>query len=472
MTTRSARTRLFALTLAPTLLLVGCSRGPAPVAAADHEPPPPTNRIDVPAAVRQNLGIEFATVGRRKVAQTLRLPGHFELLPAARTEHRAPLGGRVQVAVQPLQPVVPGTLLYTLDAPEWRRLQRELAELQLERQNATARIAAMEPLLANHQAHEQSLREAAAALQERLLSLEATRQSIGGQAPELTAARVQLAQVRAQAAEAAEHHAETETRIGELRAGIVTGEQRFALALAAAATLVGATPAQLAAPVPGTEPPVAHWQQLATIEVRAVSTGIAVDLSLATGAWVEPGALVAAVTDLGQVRFRAACPQSDLPRLAPGLPAAVVPAGAHSAAPLQSVLQLGAEADPTQRTLDLFVAIEAPAAWARPGIAAFVEIETASTAAAELAIPRACVLPDGLQRVFFRRDPGNPDRVIRIDADLGLDDGRWVVVKSGLVDGDEVVLAGAYELMLASSGTAQKGGRFHADGTFHADDHK
>ena len=60
----------------------------------------------------------------------------------------------------------------------------------------------------------------------------------------------------------------------------------------------------------------------------------------------------------------------------------------------------------------------------------------------------------------------------RCAADLGVDDGRWVEVKSGLTDGDEVVLHGAYELVLASSGQAQKGGHFHADGTFHADDHK
>jgi hypothetical protein len=36
-------------------------------------------------------------------------------------------------------------------------------------------------------------------------------------------------------------------------------------------------------------------------------------------------------------------------------------------------------------------------------------------------------------------------------------------------EGDEIVLGGAYQLVLATSGTAQKGGHFHADGTFHAD---
>ena len=108
----------------------------------------------------------------------------------------------------------------------------------------------------------------------------------------------------------------------------------------------------------------------------------------------------------------------------------------------------------------------------KAGLAGFVAIETDAGARPELAIPRQAVLPDGLARVFFRRDPKDPDKVIRVDADLGLDDGRWVEVKSGLVDGDEVVVDGAYELVLASSGSAQKGGHFHADGTWHADDHK
>jgi len=38
-------------------------------------------------------------------------------------------------------------------------------------------------------------------------------------------------------------------------------------------------------------------------------------------------------------------------------------------------------------------------------------------------------------------------------------------------EGDEIVLAGNYQLMLATSGSAPKGGHFHSDGTFHAEDH-
>jgi hypothetical protein len=78
---------------------------------------------------------------------------------------------------------------------------------------------------------------------------------------------------------------------------------------------------------------------------------------------------------------------------------------------------------------------------------------------------------DGTRRVFFRRDPANPDRAIRVEADLGADDGRWVVVESGVRAGDEIVLDGVYPLLLSTSGSMPVGGHFHADGTWHADDH-
>ena len=54
-----------------------------------------------------------------------------------------------------------------------------------------------------------------------------------------------------------------------------------------------------------------------------------------------------------------------------------------------------------------------------------------------------------------------------MEADLGKDDGRWVELLSGVGDGDEIVLDGAFQLMLSTSGSIQKGGHFHADGTFH-----
>lgn len=451
--------------------------GLATTAACSRQSPSPTpephgttvtNRIDVPEAVRKNLGIRFVPVERRRVATTLRLPGHFELLPRARQEQRAAFSGRVLIKVQPLQVVQPGQVLYELDAPAFRQVQRELGQIDSDVAMTKAHRAAIEPLLDAHQVHEASLEEALAVVKKRLGELEATQQSVGGQAQSLTEARVQSATLQAQLAEAAEQHTETQTRIARLQADEASLIDRRALALAAAAAALGSTVAELVAIDAG----MPRWRTLATIPVKATMAGVVEQLPVASGGWVDEHELVLTTIDPTQVRFRARALQSDLLRLRDGQPARIGPAGADPGLGVGGVLQLGAAGDPQQRTLDLFVVPNEAAPFTRPGIAGSVAIETDATAAAELAIPLQAVLPDGLSRVFFRRDPKNPDKVIRIDADLGLDDGRWVAVKSGLTDGDEVVTAGAYELVLASSGTAAKGGHFHADGTWHADDHK
>jgi len=115
------------------------------------------------------------------------------------------------------------------------------------------------------------------------------------------------------------------------------------------------------------------------------------------------------------------------------------------------------------------VTLEEAPDWARHGVAAFVEIVVDGDSEPEVAIPREAAVRAGLKRVFFRRDPADPDKVIRVAADLGTDDGRWVVVFSGVNAGDEVVVEGAYELELASSRKPSVSGHFHADGSFHKD---
>jgi hypothetical protein len=448
------------------LVLASACHKPAPTPPpADDHTEAPSNRIDVPDSVRKNLGITFTAVERRRVAATLRLSGHFELLPKARFEHRAPLAGRVRIHQEPLQPVAIGDLLYTLDAPDWHRLQRELGELGAELAITRTRLGTIAPLLAACAVHEASLRDGLAVLQARVQNLEATRQSVGGQAQELADARLQQAQTQAQIAEAAEKHTQTQALGAELEAVLQGGEQRLRLLLATAASLCGrplATAADAAA--------------ITVLELRASVAGLAAELPVANGGFVAASDLVLATVDPTLVRFAARGLQSDLGRLAAGLPVQIVApqrtaVGAEPLPPIAGRLRLGTFADPVQRTLELFVDVPLPPPWARPGVAAFVEIETAGGGAEELAIPLAAVMTDGLERVFFRRDPKDPDRVVRSVADLGVDDGRLVEVKSGLVDGDQVVLAGAYALMLASSGTAAKGGHFHADGTWH-EEHK
>ena len=130
---------------------------------------------------------------------------------------------------------------------------------------------------------------------------------------------------------------------------------------------------------------------------------------------------------------------------------------------------VGFQAHPQQRTIPIYLVPQELPRWAKAGVTAYLEVFADADASPTLAIPRAAVIRDGLDVVFFRRDPNDPNTAIRVQADLGAGDGRWVEVNSGVMAGDEIVLEGVYPLMLASSesGERMKGGHFHADGTFH-----
>lgn len=430
-----------------------------------------TNRIAIPPLVRQNLGITFIRPERRRVAATIRMPGQFQQIPGTRHEYHTPFAGRVEPAVAHLQVVTKGMVLYHIDAPAWRQAQRELSELMAIISVTQARKDSMQPLREAHERHEQSLRAALEITAARLLVLDDLQKDIGGQANELAAVRLKQAELRAQLAEVEEKDVELSASAIELDASLAAAKERSRLMLSSAAAMTGMPEAQLGIKGDGADG-VPAWRDLVQLSVYATANGVVDELAVANGAHLNDGGLVLSVRDPLQLRFQARGLQSDLPRLREGQPVRILLASRstsliESATFATGTLRFDASADPLMRSIELFGQLAQVPESAREGIAGFLEVETESSSASGLAIPSACIMTDGLQRVLFRRDPKNPDQVIRCEADLGIDDGRWTDQKSGLNDNDEIVLAGAYELMLASSGAAQKSGHFHSDGTFH-----
>lgn len=460
------------LSLILLMLLPACSEQPAadpPEQDHSHDEAQaaPSNRIDIPPAVRQNLGITFATVERRPVARTLRMPGRFELLPAARREYHAPLGGRVELLVEQYQQVEEGTPLYRLDAPGWRELQRQIADAQGAMRRAQAEQESAAPLLEAHASHRESLEASVNLWTTRVEQLEQIRAAGGGKADEWAQAQASLAQARADLAGVIEQTAELEARRAQARAELDAAAARLDLLLASASTLLGMPHDRLAAEEPGAAP---LWRTTSTVEVRAAAPGVVESVPATNGAWVDETSPVLTTIQPSLVRFRARGLQSDLGRLRDGLPARVVPPQGGTLSPaeaMEGTLAVGLVADPDERTVDLMMTPATPAPWARPGVSGFLEVVVEGTGGPELSIPLSAVIRDGLTPVIFRRDPKDPDKAIRLQADLGIDDGRHVEVRSGLREGDQVVLDGVYQLMLASSGSAAEGGHFHSDGTFH-----
>lgn len=471
-----------------------CSRESSKESSEQHgdkhgdDAPPPSNRVDAPDSVRRNLGITFAKVESRPVAQTIRVPGQFELQPEARREYRTMLDGRVELLVKQFDAVEPGQPLYRLASPQWRDLQEKLNDAEASIQRAEGRVASIPSLMIAHDKHEESLRHSVTLWEKRVEQLDETRASGVVSADEFTVASNSLGMQRAQLAEAVEKQAEMKAQNTETQTELVASKARFRLLLATASTLLGLDEQVLLRPCDPTQStpdslhhhegppsePAPFWREIDEVEIRASLAGVIESVPLTNGAWASTGTLVLTCVDPDRLRFRAMGMQSDLGRLKSGLPATIVPPKGGSIDlqdTMEATLTLGLSADAQERTVELIAVPTRLASWARPGVSAHLEVITAG-GQSELAIPLSSVIQDGLSKVMFRRDPNDPDKVIRMEADLGINDGRWVVVQSGLRDDDEVVLDGVYQLMIATSGTVEKGGHFHSDGTFHAGEDK
>lgn len=305
-------------------------------------------------------------------------------------------------------------------------------------------------------------------------------------AEDFVQARSVLATNRAELSEALEKKAEHNARKVEVESELAAARERMELLMMTAASLLGVEKNKLQGPAPAEmerhehaarEPEHRHplWRELQTVEVRATTPGLVELLELTNGAWASETSLVLTTVQPELIRFRARGLQSDWGRLRDGLPGRIVPPKGGSIGlqdTMAGVIKLGLGGDADERTVEILMAPTKLTGWARSGVAAHWEIVTEGTEEQRLALPVSATIRDGLTTVFFRRDPNDPDEVIRVEADPGVSDGRWVEVKSGVREGDAVVLDGVYQLMLASSVVAEKGGHFHSDGTFHEGEDK
>lgn len=481
MNTITRPTVLFAAILLASSLLTGCTDDPPAATTktqAAASPALPSNRIAIPPSVRGNLGITFSPTERRQIDQTLRAPGQFEYLPSATREYRTMLPGRVEILVNQFDHVDAGASLYRLDSPQWREIQQSIAESESSVAQIQTTLDTFSPLLQAHTRHEKSLDESISVWNARVTKLDALREAGGGRMGEFTAARSALATAQAELARVQEQTAELNATHAKSRAAITAAKTTLTLSIDAAASLLGVDRATLLAPSSSKKDAAPLWRTITLIDVKARESGVVESIGLTNGTWADQRTTVLTTVRPDRLRFHASGLQSDLGVLRDGLAVTIVPptpTAGGTAIPMQQVMKgtllLGLAADSNTRTIDLYVTPAHLAAWARPGVTAQLEIVTDSTGSPDLAIPLAAVQRDGLTPIIFRRDPNNPNEAIRMEADLGIDDGRWVAVLSGLRDGDEVILDGGFQLMLATSGTIQKGGHFHSDGTFHDGEH-
>ncbi len=152
----------------------------------------PSNKILIPPAVQSNLGITFATVERRNVTDSLRVPGKFEYLPSAKREYRTMLSGRVDLKVNQFDQVEMGQLLFLIDSPEWRDIQNSLAQNESDINKLEKKLLSHVSIHRAHIQYKMNLIEQMRVWENRVQKLETIIEAGGGSVRELTSAKASL----------------------------------------------------------------------------------------------------------------------------------------------------------------------------------------------------------------------------------------------------------------------------------------
>ena len=483
----------------------GAKDDPTPSVKSSEQP---TNRIELPASVRQNLGITWSVAKRERMEKVYSVPGEIIAVPELNWDFHAPVSGTVLKVVDLWQPVSAGDVLIEIVSPRLAETQQalfgELAQVEeakleeqklrteaepIRRMASTLRESAASAKAAVESAGRAlvSARELAKAAEARLAEVIRLRETeavsatalIEAQTAAATALRAATETDRAlheTEIEAAKHaldsataHAKAEgldRRLAIVAMKLATAEAAFAQRLSALAALCGVAPETLAQKTDGTP----QWARMRSLSLRAPSAGVVTRVATRVGTWVERDERLIDVLDSTRVRFRARLPEGDVARLPEDLvvrvesPATQEARGAESAA-------LRPLADARARAVMLEATLQNADGKLRVGTSATAHVVIHRSKHREVLVPAECVVRDGLESVVFRRDAANPDQVIRTSVTVGQKAMGWVEIVAGVGEGEELVRDGVHQLVRTGTGKSSGGGHFHADGTYHEGNH-
>ncbi len=434
---------------------------PAPLPAA-----PVTNRLDVSSDVVNNLGITYEPAARGHLGVWHRVSGELEVPESRRWLLRAPARARVLSTVARWQVVAQGAVVATLAAPEVGRVRAAIELAERTAAQATREVAAAGARLVESEEHLAEARAFERTCMERLDHLErADRQGNPLTVRELVEARRAVAEASRARLDAAIVRDELAARVAgkQLDADRAAGDA--AAQLQALAVLTGASVADLSERTEG-EP---AWRRIERLEIRAPADGVVVELAVAAGEVIDAGMPVARLFDTRELRFVGRVPEGDLGLLAGGSTVRLEFA-ASLLPPVETVLDAPLLiADPDTRMVHVQAAVANGDGQMAHGMSATAHVLVERSASEEVLVPQRCIVFDGLQAVVFKRDPDDPDVVVRTPVELGARAVDRVEVLAGVMEGDALVADGIRQLVRTGLGKAPEGGHFHADGTWHRD---
>jgi RND family efflux transporter MFP subunit len=428
--------------------------------------PKVTNRLEVPPDVVNNLGITFEAATRGRLGLWREVPGELEVPEDRRWTLRAPARGRVLTVVPRWRSVGKGDTLATLASSDVLRIEGaiELAERTLE--HATAEVAAARARLAECETYlgeAWSVEQASRARLDGLITLDRDGNPLT--ARELIDARRNVTDGSRARLDAAIARDDLVSRVARKQLEADQARLAFSEQLHALAVLTGT-------PVDDLRRETARgpaWRGIEQLTIRAPAAGVAVDVFAAQGELVEAGAPVLQVFDTGELRFRGHLPEGDLGTLAAGdpvrldFPSPRLPSVETRLAPPIPV------ADADTRMVHVEAVVPNEGGVLAHGISVIAQILVERGEHEEVLIPERCIVFDGLEAIVFKRDPDDPQVVIRTPVELGARAAGRTEVLAGVLDGDQVVADGVHQLKQTGLGKTPEGGHVHADGTWHGD---
>jgi Cu(I)/Ag(I) efflux system membrane fusion protein len=208
---------------------------------------------------------------------------------------------------------------------------------------------------------------------------------------------------------------------------------------------------------------VAKSEQAGAAQTRftlnAPISGVVAELGVRDGAMVSPGMTLYRITDLSTVWVAADVPQAVGVQVRPGNETEVRAPGMEDQPYLGKVLAVLPDVDPMTRTLKARIEIRNPALVLKPGMFVRVLVKERS-AQPVLLVPLEAVIATGKRNVVIVA--GDDGKYMPVEIQPGRESGGDVEIKSGLSEGQRVVLSGQF--LLDSEASFKSGlGRLSAD---------
>jgi Cu(I)/Ag(I) efflux system membrane fusion protein len=182
------------------------------------------------------------------------------------------------------------------------------------------------------------------------------------------------------------------------------------------------------------------------VSIQSPITGVVVDKRVNAGAHVRSGALLYQIADPGHVWVEADVFEQDLPHVAAGQAVQVVFPHAPAQGRSGEVAYVYPALAPGARTGQIRIEFNNADGALRPGMLANVTFEVAL--GEHLAVPSAAVIYTGPRRIVFV-DKGE-GRLRPVEVQVGARAGDWIIIESGLSEGDVVVTSGVFLLAAES----------------------